>query len=168
MEGGTTLVDWISYGIIGFVLFALAVLVLRSAWFFLSLLAIPLTDVLARRTPLGGALRRWGERGTPVAGPLARPVPESWATPATAQTSLVPLVVRRGAAVGAALGALPGLWWAARGAVLTLRAGGTALAALAEAALGVGLVAAAGVLVGPALGARAGLAVDATRERTRD
>ena len=168
MEGGTTLVDWISYGIIGFVLFALAVLVLRSAWFFLSLLAIPVTDVLARRTRLGGALRRWGERGTPVAGRLAPPIPESWATPATAPQSLVPLVVRRGAAVGAALGALPGLWSAARGAVRTLATGGTTMAALAEAALGIGLVASAGLLVGTALGALAGLAIDALRSRIRD
>lgn len=168
MEGGTTVVDWISYGIIGFVLFALAVLLLRSAWFFLSLLVIPVTDVLARRTRLGGALRRWGERGVPVAGPLARPVPESWAAPDTPPPSLVPPAVRRGAGIGAALGALPGVWWAARGAVLTVRAGGTWPEALAQAALGLGLVASAGVLVGTALGALAGLAVDARRGARHD
>ena len=168
MEGGTTVVDWISYGIIGFVLFALAVLVLRSAWFFLSLLVIPVTDVLARHTRLGGALRRWGERGVPVAGPLARPAPESWAVSTSAAKSLVPRVVRRGAGIGAAMGALPGVWWAARGALLTLRAGGTTMEAVAQAALGIGLVASAGLLVGTALGALAGLAIDARRATPRD
>jgi hypothetical protein len=159
MEGGTTLVDWISYGIIGFVLFALAVLALRSAWFFLSLLAIPVTDVLARRTRLGGALRRWGERGEAV-GPTRPGAPAEVPAP-----SLVPRTVRHSAGVGAALGALPGVWWAARGAVLTLRGGGTALEALAQAALGLGLVAAAGVLVGAAAGALTGVAIDAVRTR---
>jgi hypothetical protein len=159
MEGGSTLVDWISYGIIGFILCALAILALRSAWFFLSLLAIPVTDVLARHTRLGGALRRWGERGEGVrpaaAGALEMP-------PAP---SLVPHVVRRGAAIGAALGALPGVWWAARGALLTARSGGTMLEAVAQAALGLGLVAAAGVLVGAAAGALTGAAIDAVRTR---
>ncbi|GLC27629.1 hypothetical protein [Roseisolibacter agri] len=164
MEGGTTLVDWISYGIIGFVLFALAVLVLRSTWFFLSLLAIPVTDVLARRTRLGGALRRWGERGATGAGTFGALDP----TPTVATTANVPRAVRLGAGVGATLGALPGVWWAARGALVTLRAGGSALSALAEAALGIGLVASAGLLVGTALGALVGLAVDASRSRSRD
>lgn len=159
MEGGTTVVDWISYGIIGFVLFALAVLVLRSAWFFLSLLAIPVTDVLARRTRVGGALRRWGERGT-----VGLPTRAGATEPATPPPSLVPRGVRRATAIGAALGAVPGVWWAARGALLTVRRGG-ATEALAQAALGLGLVAAAGVLVGSAAGALAGLALDARRRR---
>jgi hypothetical protein len=159
MEGGTTFVDWISYGIIGFILFALAVLALRSAWFFLSLLAIPVTDVLARRTRMGGALRRWGERGAPP-GAFASGVPDAAPAP-----SLVPPTVRRGAGIGATLGALPGVWWAARGALLTLRTGGTAIEAVAQAALGIGLVAAAGVLVGAAVGALTGAAVDALRTR---
>ena len=161
MEGGTTLVDWISYGILGFVLFALAVLLLRSAWFFLSLLAIPLTDTLARRTRLGGAIRRWGERGAPVgAHDAAADVAHEIAP------SLVPRAVRIGAGLGAVLGALPGIWWAVRGAQSTLRAGGTVLDAVGQAALGLGLVAAAGLLVGTAVGAGAGLAYESVRRRS--
>jgi hypothetical protein len=136
------------------------VLVLRSAWFFLSLLAIPLTDTLARRTPLGGMIRRWGERGAPVDRLAAAADVAHEAAP-----SLVPRRVRVGAGVGAALGALPGLWFAARGAVLTVQRGGTALEAAAQAALGVGLVASAGVLVGTALGAGLGLALEALSSR---
>ena len=161
MEGGTTFVDWISYGILGFVLFALAVLLLRSAWFFLSLLAIPITDTLARRTRLGGAIRRWGERGAPVGRYDAAADVGHAVAP-----SLVPRAVRIGAGVGAVLGALPGIWWAVRGAQATLRAGGTAMDAVAQAALGIGLVAAAGVLVGTALGAGAGLAYESVRRRS--
>ncbi len=158
MEGGNSLVDWISYGILGFVLFALAVLVLRSAWFFLSLLAIPLTDTLARHTRLGGAIRRWGERGDPMLpGAHAAEVGHELAP------SLVPRGVRRGAAIGALLGALPGVWWAVRGAMATLRAGGSTGSALAEAALSLGLVASAGVIVGTAVGAGIGLAYEAAR-----
>jgi hypothetical protein len=161
MEGGTTFVDWISYGILGFVLFALAVLLLRSAWFFLSLLAIPLTDTLARRTRLGGAIRRWGERGAPVSPHDAAADVGHAVAP-----SLVPRAVRLGAGIGAVLGALPGVWWAVRGAATTLRAGGTPMDAVAQAALGLGLVAAAGLLVGTALGAGVGLAYESVRKRS--
>ena len=160
MEGGNSLIDWISYGILGFVLFALGVLVVRSAWFFLSLLAIPLTDTLARRTRLGGAIRRWGERG---ADPPPRAVAEAGDVIEAAAPAQAPFAVRRGAGVGAAIGALPGLWLGARGAMRTLGAGGSVAAALADAALGVGLVSAAGVLVGTAVGAAIGLAWDALR-----
>ncbi|MDF1504943.1 hypothetical protein [Roseisolibacter sp. H3M3-2] len=160
MEGGNTLVDWISYGILGFVLFALAVLVLRSAWFFLSLLAIPLTDTLARRTRLGGAIRRWGERGAPVDPRMAASDVAHEVAP-----SQVPRRVRVGAGVGAVLGALPGVWFAIRGATLTLQRGETVMNALAQAALGIGLVASAGLLVGTALGAGLGLALEAFSSR---
>jgi hypothetical protein len=163
MEGGHSLVDWISYGILGFILFAFAVLLLRSAWFFLSLLAIPLTDTLARRTRLRGAIRRWGERGAPV-----DPIAAAADVAHEAAPSLVPRRVRLGAGVGAALGALPGLWWAGRGALLTAERGGTALETLAQAALGVGLVASAGLLAGTAAGALVGLVLEAVRGRSRE
>jgi hypothetical protein len=80
--------------------------------------------------------------------------------------SLVPRAVRLGAGIGAVLGALPGVWWAVRGAATTLRAGGTPMDAVAQAALGLGLVAAAGLLVGTALGAGAGLAYESIRTRS--
>ena len=125
------------------------------------MLAIPLTDTLARRTRLGGAIRRWGERGAPVgAHDAAADVGHAVAP------SLVPRAVRLGAGVGAVLGALPGIWWAVRGAQATLRAGGTGMDALAQAALGLGLVAAAGLLVGTALGAGVGLAYESVRRRS--
>ena len=142
-------------------LFALAVLLLRSAWFFLSLLAIPLTDTLARRTRLGGAIRRWGERGAPVAPHDAAADVGHLVAP-----SLVPRAVRLGAGIGALLGALPGVWWAVRGVGATLRTGGTPMDAVAQAALALGLVATAGLLVGTGLGAGAGLAYESLRRRS--
>lgn len=169
MEGGNPIVTWISYGILGFVLAALAILALRSAWFFLSLLAIPLTDVLARRTRLGGVLRRWGERGPRYGSGFAADAPAQ-ATPTedpARRPSHVPAPVRRGAQLGAVIGAAPGIWLAARAALLTVRGGGSALGAAAEAALALGLVAGAGLLVGAALGALGGAAWAALRDRPR-
>ncbi len=48
MEGGSPLLEWITYGMIAFVLFAIGFLAFRSAWFLVSLLAIPVTNALSR------------------------------------------------------------------------------------------------------------------------
>jgi hypothetical protein len=48
MEGGNPLLEYLTYGVISLVALALGILALRSAWFFLSLLAIPLAETVGR------------------------------------------------------------------------------------------------------------------------
>jgi hypothetical protein len=170
MEGGNPILEYVTYGVMGLVLLALGVLAVRSAWFFLSLLAIPLAETAGKWRPFRRAVARWGERG-------ARRDPDLWRATASpplesdaideaalaAAGPIVPRPVRRGLRLGALLGALPGLWLAWDGARQTLARGEGTAAALGAAGIGIGLVAAAGALLGGALGAGAGLAWEATR-----
>ena len=55
MEGGNPIVEYLTYGILGLVALSLGILAVRSAWFFLSLLAIPLTETIGRWRPFRGA-----------------------------------------------------------------------------------------------------------------
>lgn len=167
MEGGSPLLEWITYAIVAFVLLALGALALRSAWFFLSLLAIPLTTLLARRSRrLRRTFYRWGERGTAsLPGVTLGPEEEQAIAEAQAAHAVVPAAVRRGVRIGAALGALPGLWSAVRGAQLELARGESAATVAGTVALALGLVAGAGIVVGAVLGAAAGIAVEAARGR---
>lgn len=160
MEGGSPFLEYLTYGVIGFVLLALGILAVRSAWFFLSLLIIPLAETVGRWAPFRGMVDRWGERG-------AKRDPRLWAarldvdvTPVDpAPTPGAPRAVRIGARLGAALGAVPGVWLAVRNTV------GAATGADAVWAIlgGVALLGAAGALVGTALGAGAGLLWTAVR-----
>jgi hypothetical protein len=139
----------------------------RTAWFFLTLLAIPLTSVLGRRSRrLRSTFYRWGERGT-ASMPGRTLDPEAEAAIAEAQSARegVPATVRRGMLAGALLGALPGVWSAARGAQLELARGEGAATVAATVGIALGLVAGAGVVLGAVLGAVVGIAVDAVRER---
>lgn len=160
MEGGSPFVQYLTYGMIAVVLCALGFLAFRTAWFFLSLLVIPLGEAASRWAPAARLATRWGERG-------ARRDPTSWRHDAigAAQTEqaprLPPRAVRRGMAIGAALGALPGVWLGVRGALRTHASGGSALEIAAAMGIALGLVAAAGALVGGAAGAAGGAAWDA-------
>jgi hypothetical protein len=165
MEGGSKLMEYLTYGVVGFVLLALAVLAVRSAWFFASLLVIPLAESVGRWRPFRDAVARWGERG-------ARRDPALWAarlelgpdaTPR--RPSGIPRLVRRSALVGATLGALPGVLTGIREAIRLLGRGGTPADAIWSVGMGVGLVGSAGALVGAALGAAVGIAAGALRAR---
>jgi hypothetical protein len=165
MEGGSPILEWITYGIVGFVLLALLLLALRTAYFFLSLLAIPVLGALGRTRLAGGVVRRWGERGPQVGLALPAASDEQAIDTAVAAHGgvQVPRAVSRGLRVGALLGALPGVWMAARGAYLSLGRGESAVEVAATVAFALALVSAAGALVGGGVGALAGAAVDAVR-----
>jgi hypothetical protein len=164
MEGGSPLLEYVTYAIVGIVLCALGVLALRTAWFFLSLLAIPLTEAASRWRPTARIVRRWGERGvsreygTPNGAVTQAPLDEM-------RRPQVPLAVRRGLAWGAALGTLPGVWLAVHGAMQARAADASSGEIAAAVGMGLGLVAAAGALAGGAVGALAGLAREAWRTR---
>jgi hypothetical protein len=165
MEGGSPLLEWITYGMIACVLLALSFLALRSAWFFASLLAIPVTSVLSRSRRLGRVVRRWGERGSghdgvPTLGPTDEAAVEEAVAAAGPQ---VPPVVRRAMITGGLLGAVPGLWLALRGAQLGLARGEGMASIAATVGMAVCLVGAAGLFVGGAVGVGIGLALDAAR-----
>jgi hypothetical protein len=152
------------------VLLALGFLAFRSAWFFASLLAIPVTNALARTRLVGGAVRRWGERGAAGGSRTLGPTDEeaiAEAAAAAAAGPQVPAAVRRAMIACALLGALPGLWMAVRGVRLGMARDESALELAATAALAVGLVAAAGFFVGGAVGVGIGLAIDAAQRRRR-
>jgi branched-subunit amino acid ABC-type transport system permease component len=76
----------------------------------------------------------------------------------------VPRAVRVGLRAGAALGALPGVWLAVRGARLDMARGASWAETAGTVAFALCLVAAAGTLVGGALGALAGAGIDAARD----
>jgi hypothetical protein len=164
MEGGSSFVEYLTYGMVGVVLLALGFLAVRTAWFFLSLLAIPFSEAASRWAPARRALSRWGDRG-------ARRDPTTWRhagrepAPASDAGPGAPPAVRRGLGVGALLGAVPGLWLAARGGLHTHAAGGSTAEVLSAIGIGIGLVAAAGALLGAGLGAAAGIAWDALARR---
>jgi hypothetical protein len=163
MEGGSPLLEYLTYGVLGFVALALGILALRSAWFFLSLLAIPLTETVGRWRPFRGAVERWGERG-------ARRDPALWAarldvsaeSPDVAERAEAPRAVRAGMRVGALLGVVPGVVLGVRDALRASAHGATTDAAWAL-VMGIALVGGAGLLLGVALGAGAGLLVTAAR-----
>jgi uncharacterized membrane protein len=164
MEGGSPVLEWITYAMVACVLLTLGFFAFRTATFFLSLLAIPITSVLGRRSRrVRRLLYRWGERGTAgLPGTTLGPEEEAALDEImAAQRPKVPLVVRRGVVVGAGLGAVPGLWLALRGAQLELARGETLGTVVGTVAFALGLVAGAGVVVGGTLGAAAGLALDA-------
>lgn len=165
MEGGNPVLEWITYGIMGLVLLMLVVIVVRSAYFFLSLLAIPVLGVLGRTRLAGGVIRRWGERGPSTGMRVLGATDEAAADEAARRLSRVrvPRAVLVGLRAGAGLGALPGLWLAVRGGRLSAARGETALEIAVTVAFAVCLVASAGALVGGALGALAGAGVDAAR-----
>ena len=167
MEGGSPLLEWITYGMIACVLLALGFLAMRSAWFFASLLAIPVTSVLSRSRRIGRVVRRWGERGVAQGGvPTLGPTDEAAVEEAVAAVGpQVPPVVRRAMIAGALLGALPGLWMAVRGAQLDLARGEGMASVAATIGMAVCLVGAAGLFVGGAVGIAVGLALDAGRRR---
>ena len=169
MEGGSPILEWITYGIVGLVLAALGFLALRSAYFFLSLLAIPVLGALGRTRRFGGAVRRWGERGPASGLPALGPTDEAAVDEAAARLSgvRVPRAVQLGLRIGAGLGALPGVWMAVRGARLDLARGASTGEVVGTVAFALCLVAAAGALVGGALGALGGAAVDALARNDR-
>jgi hypothetical protein len=159
MEGGSPLLEYLTYGVLGLVAFALCVLTLRSAWFFLSLLAIPLAETVGRWRPFRGAVERWGERGAHADPRLwgARPPTDAGAESPTRRGS--PRAVRLGMRLGALLGALPGLWLGVRDATRASTAGDAAWAFV----MGLALLGGAGLLLGIALGAGAGVLIAASR-----
>ncbi len=163
MEGGSPVLEWITYGIVAFVLLTLGVLFVRTAWFFLSLLAIPVTDALGRTRLFGGVVRRWGERGPRGEGTVLDPRTEQAIGEASAAQLQIPASVRVGARVGGALGALPGVWMAVTGARAALLRGDTAGEIAGAVAMGLALVAAAGAIAGAGVGVLAGIAVAALR-----
>jgi hypothetical protein len=63
MEGGSNLVLYLTYAILGVVLVALLVVTVRTLLFALGLLALPLADVLRRWGPGRRWLERWAARG---------------------------------------------------------------------------------------------------------
>jgi hypothetical protein len=165
MEGGNPILEWITYAMVGFVLLTLGFFAVRSAYFFLSLLFIPVLGALGRTRLFGGAVRRWGERG-PQAGMSSLGATDEAAVDDAARALnrvRVPRAVSLGLRVGAAAGAAPGLWQAVQGARLAAARGESAVEILATVALALSLVAAAGALVGAGLGALAGAGVDAVR-----
>jgi hypothetical protein len=166
MEGGNPFVEYLTYGMIGVVLLALGFLALRTAWFFLSLLAIPLSEAASRWAPTRRAFARWGERGARRDPTSWRHAPVGGGAPTGAMPG-APAAVRRGLGVGALLGAVPGLVLAVRGGLHTHAAGGSLAETASAVGIGIGLVAAAGALLGAALGAGAGLAWDALASRRR-
>lgn len=167
MEGGSPILEWITYGMIACVLFAIGFLVYRSLRFFLSLLLIPVTDALGRTRLFGGAVRRWGEAGAPRSGlpTLSAEEERAVAEAARAAAPQVPLAVQRAIMLGAALGACPGLWWAVRGVQAGLARGDSTGGLAATAGIAIGLVSAAGAIVGGVVGAAVGLVVEAGRRR---
>lgn len=169
MEGGSPVLEWITYGMVGVILFALGFLFLRTAYFFLSLLFIPVLGALGRTRRFGGVVRRWGERGPSAGMPVMGASDEAAVDEAAASLSRVriPRTVRLAIRVGAALGALPGLWLAVRGAGLARERGDTAGEIAGYVAFALCLVAGAGVVVGSGLGALAGVALDAVGRNTR-
>lgn len=167
MEGGSPVLEWITYGILGVILFALGYLFLRTARFFLSLLLIPVLGALGRTRAFGGLVRRWGERGPAGGLPVMGASDEAAVDEAAAAVARVriPRAVTGGARLGAALGAAPGVWYAAQGGWAARVGGEPALMIAGHVAFALCLVGGAGVLVGSALGALAGVAVDAGRAR---
>ena len=162
MEGGSRVLEYLTYGVIGFVALALGILAVRSAWFFLSLLAIPLAETVGKWRPFRGAVERWGERGALRDPALwaARLELEESARPAARLQS--PRAVRLSMRIGAALGTLPGLWLGVRDAARAWSAGATGDAAWAL-VMGVAFLGGAGLLVGVAIGAGVGIAITAMR-----
>ena len=169
MEGGSPILEWITYGIVGFVLLTLGFFAVRSAYFFLSLLFIPVLGALGRTRLFGGAVRRWGERGPSTGMSPLGPSDEEAVEAATRELNRVrvPRAVSIGLRAGAAVGALPGVWQAVRGARLAAERGETAIEIAATVALALCLVAAAGTLVGAGIGALAGAGVETIRRPRR-
>jgi len=167
MEGGNPILEWITYAMVGFVLLTLGFFAVRSAYFFLSLLFIPVLGALGRTRLFGGAVRRWGERGPKTGMSSLGASDEAAVDEATRELNRVrvPRAVSVGLRVGAAVGAVPGIWQAVVGARLAAARGETAGEIAATVALALSLVAAAGTLVGAGLGALAGAGVDAMRRR---
>jgi hypothetical protein len=167
MEGGSPVLEWITYGIVGVILFALGFLALRTAWFFLSLLLIPVLGAVGRTRRLGPIVRRWGERGAPAGLPVMGPTDEVAVDEAAAALARVqiPPAVRAGVRLGAVLGAIPGVWLAVRGAQLSRASGDSPWEVAGHVAFALSLVAGAGAVAGAALGALAGLGFDALRRR---
>lgn len=167
MEGGSPILEWVTYGIIGVVLLTLGILFLRTAWFFLSLLAIPVTHLLGRTRLFGGVIRRWGERG-PATGSrvLDRQADDAIGEASMAQWQ-VPGAVRTGLRLGAVLGTLPGVWMAVQGARLAGARGESPWEVAGTIATAAGLVMAPGLLAGAAGGAAVGL-LAATLRGERD
>jgi hypothetical protein len=170
MEGGSPILEWITYGIVGFILLALLLLALRSAYFFLSLVAIPVLGALGRTRLFGGAVRRWGERGAGGGLPTLGATDEIAVDEAAARVSgvRVPRAVSLGLRIGAALGAAPGVWLALRGGWLGRARGAPPTEIAADVLFGLCLIASAGALVGGALGALAGAGVDAVARGRRN
>lgn len=163
MEGGSPILEWITYGMIACVLGALAFLAFRSAWFFASLFAIPLTSLLAR-TRFRRRVRQWGERGIPAGGvPTLGASDEEALDEALATQSQVPAAVRRALIAGAILGAVPGLWWAVRGVRVGLARGDALSDLAATVGIALGLVGAAGIIAGAVVGVAVGLVFEALR-----
>jgi hypothetical protein len=170
MEGGSPVLEWITYGIMGVILFALGFLALRTAYFFLSLLFIPVLGALERTQRFRGVVRRWGERGPNTGLPVLGATDEAAVDEASAAHSRVriPAIVGTAMRVGAALGALPGVWLAIRGARLSLARGDSSLEVAANAAFGLCLIAGAGAIVGSAVGALVGIGLDAAGRGSPD
>ena len=173
MEGGSPVLEWITYAIIGLVLLAMLALALRTVSVVLSILAIPLTSTLSRIPAVRRGLHRWGMRGADAlpggvdASDAEAARVEAARAAAEAERPQVPAAVRRGMTTGAVAGALPGVWMAVHGATTALDAGASVGSVAASVGLALGLVASAGVIAGGALGVVAGIAVDAVRARGR-
>lgn len=154
MEGGSPLLEYLTYGVIGVVLLIVAAMAVRSAMFFLSLFLVPLADTFGGWAPARRRLERWARHG-------AERDADIWRGAATAMPERVaapPSVVERAAAVGGALGVLPACWVVAAGPVAHLLATPASWRGdLAAAALTLAMVGVPGAVAGAGLGAAAAM-----------
>ena len=171
MEGGSPVAEWITYAIIALVLLMMLALALRTVGVVLSILAIPLTSTLSRIPAVRRGLHGWAVRGAAAlpggvdASEAEAARVEAERAAAAAGRPQAPAAVRRGMAIGAAAGALPGVWIAAHGATTALGAGASLGSVAGSVGMALGLVAAAGAIAGGTLGVVAGLVVDVVRAR---
>jgi hypothetical protein len=166
MEDGSPLLEYVTYGIVGFLGLAMLLLALRTAWFFLSLLMVPVLGALGRTRLAGAAVRRWGERGPHIGLPVMGPTDEAAVAEAAAASRVqIPRAIRLGVRAGVAVGASPGVWYAGHGALLARARGDSAWEIAGHVALALCLVSPAGALLGAGAGGLAGLAIDAGRGR---
>ena len=72
MEGGSTILKFITYGILAFILLGMIALLIRTFTLALGFLSLPLADVLQRWRPTRQWLERRARRRSPKADEQAR------------------------------------------------------------------------------------------------